>query len=744
MFLIGTASPIALAQQAKKPFTVADEIGLTLFGDLEGGTPEVHFSADGSYFAVWAERGRLDLNCPQDSLRFYDSRAVENFLEHSNERQPPSPRWIVTLSTNKEGRIIDDWRWLGDSSGVAFRERATGGKQRLVLADLREKTLEPLTSAMETIGVFDIRDRQHYVYTVVSAAEREKMQAERQAPMLVGTGHKLSQLLLPDDPRTIRGLSSRGHLWAVVGHKRFEIKHAGVALVPEGNLVLSPDGLSVATTLLVPEFPQSWETLYPPPYASSPYRLQVGKPVHQYVRIDLQSGSIGALTDAPTSNDAGWWAGDTPHWSSDGQEILLPGTFLDSKDHKPSRPCVAVVDVTSNTRTCVEMIKGHTETGVEENYHAIRNAQFAEGDKHRVIVSFIDHWDQSIKATEYRRTADGTWQEVAQIKGEPKLEHNGFEVTVEQGFNEPPLLVVKRKQSSRVIWDPNPQLKTIDLGQASVYKWTDKEGRLWRGGLFKPNNYEPGRSYPLVIQTHGFAEAEFRPSGVFPTAFAARALAAVGIAVLQVGGGDCPIATLDEGPCAVSGYEAATNQLVSEGLVDPEKIGIIGFSRTCFYVMEALTTGSLRLKAASITDGVMEDYLQYMMFDVGANEANSMIGAKPFGEGLQQWFRRSPGFNLNKVTAPLLVVGNGPLSLLGMWEPYAGLRYLQKPVDLIMLNTDEHVLTNPVVRMASQGGSVDWFCFWLKDEEDPDPSKAEQYIRWHQLRKLQEANVQAK
>ena len=27
--------------------------------------------------------------------------------------------------------------------------------------------------------------------------------------------------------------------------------------------------------------------------------------------------------------------------------------------------------------------------------------------------------------------------------------------------------------------------------------------------------------------------------------------------------------------------------------------------------------------------------------------------------------------------------------------------------------------------------------FWLKDEEDPDPAKAEQYKRWHELRKLQ-------
>jgi len=65
---------------------------------------------------------------------------------------------------------------------------------------------------------------------------------------------------------------------------------------------------------------------------------------------------------------------------------------------------------------------------------------------------------------------------------------------------------------------------------------------------------------------------------------------------------------------------------------------------------------------------------------------------------------------------------------------------LKKPVDLMMLNTDEHVLTNPAERLASQGGSVDWFRFWLKDEEDSDPAKAEQYKRWRELRKLQEAN----
>jgi len=190
-----------------------------------------------------------------------------------------------------------------------------------------------------------------------------------------------------------------------------------------------------------------------------------------------------------------------------------------------------------------------------------------------------------------------------------------------------------------------------------------------------------------------------------------------------------------------SNFEALARQLVSEGLVDPKKIGIIGFSRSCYHVMEMLTTSSLQLRAASITDGFLLDYFQYVQQpERFSNEGNTMIGAPPFGEGLQLWLKKSPGFNLDKINTPLLVVGGGRVGMLTMWEPYAGLRYLHKPVDLVLLNSEEHPFTNPAVRLASQGGSVDWFRFWLQDYEDPDPAKAEQYARWRGLRKLQEEN----
>jgi hypothetical protein len=760
MFVSGTHSTMAHAQQAKTRFTVADEIGLTHFGDPYTGQAEaVLFSPDGNYVAVDSERGRLDLNRPEDSLRFYRVPDIEDFLDHADS-QPPSPIWVLTLSTDKEGPIITKCRWLADSSGVAFLERVEGGNQQLVFADIRKHATESLTPANEMVRGFDIRDRKNYVYIIADPASREKLQTEGEAPSIAGSDRPLYEvlycLLFPNDALTVRVLSSRNYLWAVVDGKRFEAKNSGSPIVLYGffgrTMVLSPDGRSLVTTLPIPEVPSSWEVLYPPPYASSPFRIRSGlqdlqsgtSNMNQYVRIDLQTGSVQALTDAPTSDAAGWWARGTAGWSSDGRAILLPGTFVKSKDSKPSRPCVAVVNFASNASTCIVTLSSREAPVVEEGPGTIMDVRFVGGNSQRISIVLKKYRDSSIRTTEYRRGEDGAWQVAVQSQGEPRVEHNGLEVTVKQGLNNPPLLVATNKHRSGVIWDPNPQLKNIDLGQASVYTWKDKSGREWKSGLYKPINYKSGERYPLVIQTHGFSESEFRPSGVFPSAFAARELAAAGITVLQIGeAGDCRLVTVNEGPCMASGFESAANQLISDGLADPDKIGIIGFSRTCFYVMDMLTTGSLKLKAASITDGVMETYLQYMLFGPNA-ETESMIGAMPFGEGLQQWLKRSPGFNLDRITTPLLVVGGGRLGLLGMWEPYAGLRYLQKPVDLMMLNSDEHVLTNPAVRMASQGGAVDWFRFWLQDYEDPNPVKAEQYARWHKLRQLQNGSAKSK
>jgi hypothetical protein len=88
-------------------------------------------------------------------------------------------------------------------------------------------------------------------------------------------------------------------------------------------------------------------------------------------------------------------------------------------------------------------------------------------------------------------------------------------------------------------------------------------------------------------------------------------------------------------------------------------------------------------------------------------EVDSMIEAPAYGLGLQVWLKNSPEFNADKIMAPLQVVAKRGMNIIFMWEPYAALRLLKKPVDLTVLNTTEHVLSNPGIRLASQGGTVD-------------------------------------
>jgi dipeptidyl aminopeptidase/acylaminoacyl peptidase len=756
----------------KRRFTVADDIELTHFaGDPYTGGLDyaVRFSPDGLYFLVYTARGLLDQNRPESTLRVFRTEDVHQFLLHPEATREPSPVWILSKSTYKDGPIITRTRWLEDSSGVAFLATTASGKGQLLFADLKTKTVHSLTPEDQDVTAFDIRNPNHFVFSIRSPFILDKLKAESNASSIVGTGRSLDILLFPMDPSLMSRMYDLCELWAVVNGRRFPVEQKSsrhpLTLYSEGqtSLSLSPDGRSVVTALALETIPPEWETLYPPPLASYPYRIKAGRQdrnslngtlyVSEYVLINLGSGEVKSLTNAPTGSAAGWWPFARTDWSADGESVVLPDTFVPTKergvDSQPNRPCVAVANLVKGDVSCLERLKGEVKTknGVEyeDGYHMIRSVRFDRGPGLRVIV---DYWlaDNTEGSTTYVRSNDASWRTVTSEE-ESTAQMPPVAVSVKESLNDPPVLIAtdNTTKSYRVIWDPNPQLKDIDMGEVSVFKWKDNAGNDRVGGLYKPPDFVKGRRYPLVIQTHGFINDSFLPSGLLPTAFAAQELAAAEILVLQVQ--DCiDSQTPEEGPCQVATYETAVERLVADGLVDPDRIGIIGFSRSCYWVLEALTASAPRFRAASITDGVNEGYLQYItnvdtFSNWVAHEADATIGARPFGEGLHQWLKRSPGFNMDKVTTPLQVVAPGWNGLLEMWEPYAALRYLEKPVDLIVLPEGTHVLTNPAERLASQSGTVDWFRFWLKGEEDPSPVKAEQYVRWRELRKLQGTSV---
>src|ERR1051325_4539154 len=315
------------------------------------------------------------------------------------------------------------------------------------------------------------------------------------------------------------------------------------------------------------------------------------------------------------------------------------------------------------------------------------------------------------------------------------------DIVLDEGMNIPPHIVAVDPRTGRKsqLMDLNPQFQNIALARVEEITWRDSSGHEVKDGLYWPTDYVAGKRYPLVIQTHGWVTNRFWMDGPYTTAFAAQALAGKGFFVLQDHGPDWHIwGTSQEAPTAMGTYESAIDYLDRRGLIDRNRIGITGFSRTYWYVTYTLTHSKYHFAAADIADGVDYSYFQYVLRPTADFE--QVYGGPPSGEHLSQWLKESPAFLMDKIETPLRIQTLYPESVLGDWHWYTGLSQLGKPVEMIYIPEGTHILEKPWDRMISQQGNVDWFCFWLKGEEAPAPAKTDQYKRWRQLRTLQRPN----
>src|SRR5260370_42564216 len=115
VLLLTAASANLYCDTAKRPFTVADDIGLVQFGDPYTAAVEaLTFSPDSHYFVVATERGLLGRNRPESALRIFRAEDVHQFLLRQNISASALPLWTITRSTYRDGPIITNIRWLAD------------------------------------------------------------------------------------------------------------------------------------------------------------------------------------------------------------------------------------------------------------------------------------------------------------------------------------------------------------------------------------------------------------------------------------------------------------------------------------------------------------------------------------------------------------------------------------------------------------------------------------------------------
>jgi dipeptidyl aminopeptidase/acylaminoacyl peptidase len=721
------------AQETSKTWrfaTVAEAISASVVGDpegLEGGEAAINlaeFSPDGHSVAVVVRHGNLRENTIESSILVFAVRELFERLAADT---------VVTFASSSNRPPISHVRWLADNRTLVFVGERQGELPQVYSVDARTRALAYLTQHPTLIGTYDITPSGDVIaYTAELAGDTGRGTYRRQHGYTVTEGAAFDAMF---DRPGFDVFSQETHLFIkhVRGGRLTEVADSGIGrCLDDFGVSVAPTGRFAVRSCYVLRNPPEWAD-----YDDECLReaLRVPEPnLKQYMLVDTERGTMIPLINAPLC----WNAWSTIVWAPDARSVVIGNSYLPldvpdsaARARRASTLALAEVDVTTHEAVPI----AHGDSLKVARWDGVTNT----------LIAARGGWTQVSGWVAFRKVR-GRWVRVPNAErarertsAGPAASYGDIVLSLEQGLNEPPVLVATdlRRGKRVVVLDPNPQFRALRLGRVEAVTWSSKDGATWRGGLYYPPGYVKGRRYPLVIQTHGFDPNHFSFSGPLTTAFGAQPLAARGIVVLQVDDALHVAGAKHEAAAAMVGYEAAVEYLDELGLIDPGRVGLIGFSRTCWYVKYALTHSRRHFAAASMTDGVDHGYLQYLLFPSDQAESEFDVGAAPFGKGLDSWRREAPGFNLEEVQSPVRLEAIGPVSVLSQWEWYAGLKRLKKPVELHVIPDGTHELAKPWERLSSAQGNVDWFTFWLLGEEDPDSAKAEQYARWRDLRNLQ-------
>jgi dipeptidyl aminopeptidase/acylaminoacyl peptidase len=716
----------------QREVTVEDSIRMTRLADpgyLLGGPSTGHaanFSPDGKRFAVVLMKGDLEQNTNKYSLVIFETASVFNSPD-------PQPALIMASSTNRPA--IRDVKWLSDNETIVFLGEQPEESPQVYAFNISNRTLLRLTNHATPIVSYDIsRDGNELIfYADPPAAKGLETEETKREGIIVGS-QTIPEILGGECYSYVPTVLEGEQLFVKDKEKppnQIAVEDVILNLQPPS---ISPDGRYGLVRVFVRNIPPLWQGYQDPqvhgiingrrtPGAAS--RLT------RYMLVDITTGATSPLLDVPSFSRADGFV-----WAEGGRSVILSGTFL---------PLDIPDAAETNSRVKTRYVAEVTLPNRKIRKITDKDFQVTAWDETNKTLTLESANSPAVPAQEVYKKEKSGWEKVPARRDE-SASNNAIQVTLDEGMNEPPKIFVTELKTGRrsLLLDLNPQFATLQFGKVEEVIWKASDGHEVQGGLYLPPGYVKGRKYPLVIQTHGFDRSRFWIDGPWSSSFAAQPLAAKGFLVLQIGGPTDSgedikyVDNTQEGPYEMAAYEGAIDFLTGRGMVDPDRVGITGFSRTVYTVEYTLTHSKTRFRAATVADGIDAGYFSYIQFP---NESYEHLnGGAPFGPTLQLWLKNSPSFNLDKVETPIRMEAYSPYTLLGAWEWFAGLSRLGKPVDFIYLPHGTHILVRPQDRMISQEGNLEWFAFWLNGEEDGGPAKRARYARWHRLASLQEQN----
>lgn len=727
---------VILAQSASQAITVEDLVRFATIGDPRSldwndiNNKIVTFSPNGERVAVVVRRGNPEQGTNDATLLLY--RTVD--LLHDGR-----PETVAEFASPTKHQPIAYVRWLADNETLVFA--GTRGEQpsQVYRFNLRRRELGELTQVTAQLLWYDITRSGERLVTV--SERRRQPPAEDRACKRSGCRIMADTLYEAEHGIAAGSTPLSVHDLRIGETKRIANPEATDDAI-EGctetwHMSISPDGRFAVRVCVVKvnELPAFWGDYTVDPELPLCWEQRNNWCYRRVVLIDLESGATVALSNTPhVSFDV------NPLWIDGGRHVIFSGaleplTGIDAGERTQRAATFAVLLVDPLTRETTRVAR------LDPKAARVTAASWDQATQ-TLFVETEDADRKALPGACFRR--DGArWSKMtrmpATVVADRGTQGPGVELVIEQSLNDRPVLVAvdKKTGAKRRVLDPNPWLTDRQLGRVEAITWESKDGSTWRGGLYYPANYIPGVRYPLTLQTHGFEPKQFSLHGIARN-FAGEALAAHGIAVLQVNENYRDlIGQQAEWSIVQAGHEGAIDHLDRLGIIDRNRVGIQGWSRTGTHVGHMLTRSSYPFAAGVLTATADIGWLWYL--SAGAPPViDALFGAAPFGEGLKAWFEYSPTFNLDRVHTPMLMWGEG--AVWGLWDWYAGLRRLGRPVEYWISPDGTHDVFQVGQRIKSNQLLVDWFRFWLKGEEDSDPAKSDQYHRWRQLREQHEAD----
>jgi dipeptidyl aminopeptidase/acylaminoacyl peptidase len=258
------------------------------------------------------------------------------------------------------------------------------------------------------------------------------------------------------------------------------------------------------------------------------------------------------------------------------------------------------------------------------------------------------------------------------------------------------------------------------IGRSELYQWTSSDGTPIEGVLTKPVNFDPNQQYPLLVVIHG------GPTGVDQPILLAhhnqrhypfQLWVANGAIILRpnyrgsAGYGETfrslNVRNLGLGDYAdvISGVEA----LITEGWVDPEKMGAMGWSQGG-YISAFITTYSDRFKAVSVGAGISNWMTYYVNTDVHPF-TRQYLQATPWDDS-DIYTQTSPMTYIKQAQTPTLIqhgTQDTRVPLPNAYELYQGLRDVGVEVKLVTYPGMAHGPTRPRQRRQIMQDNYDWF-----------------------------------